>query len=408
MYGARYAVRSGVKMCILPEILLTVHCSLRTVFLHLIMTRPLLLVFAFVAAAITGFAQPFSGKPMYDIQVKRAGVYVGTITVELFPAIAPGHVHMFDSLVSEQFYDSTAFHRVIPGFMIQGGDPNSISGPRSTWGMGQPWQPTVNAEFSAAKHLRGRMSAARDANPNSANSQFFICVATAGWLDGQYSVYGRVVSGMNIVDTVVSEPRDSVDNPFLKMEMFVTYVGSNDTLARVPVHNSPANFSSNNSTSRIISWQALSDGIIYNLQVSTDSTFATTHTDIDVGATTRLVSGLTLNQTYYWRVRSNNGGDTSAFSQWWCFNTSPTGIEDNAVQSPVSVFPNPSEGQFTFADMEVGNTIEVFDLAGRVVYTTTATNAICAVDLSAYNAGVYLYAIRREGELVQQGKMILE
>jgi cyclophilin family peptidyl-prolyl cis-trans isomerase len=376
-------------------------------FLYLIMRKNLLLTFFAALSCVAAFAQ-YNGKPIYDIEVKRNGTYVGTITVELFPAVAPNHVHNFDSLVSEQFYDSTAFHRVIPGFMIQGGDPNSRSGPRSTWGMGDPNQPTVNAEFTAAKHVRGRLSAARDVNPNSANSQFFICVATAGWLDGQYSVYGRVVAGMNIVDTVVFEPRDSVDNPYQKMEMFITFVGENDTLATVPVHSSPANFSSSNSTSRVISWQAQSDAVLYNLQVSTDSTFATTHADVTVGNNTRLVSGLTLGQTYYWRVRSNNGGDTSAFSQWWCFNTSPTGIETHTESNVVTVAPNPSQGQFTFSNLTQGSTVEIFDVTGKWITSAAANSATCSIDLAAYGAGVYFYVISSAGETVQGGKLIVE
>lgn len=370
--------------------------------------RNILLTTLALFLATIAFAQTFTGKPQYDIDVYRVGTYVGTIRVELFPAIAPNHVWNFDSLVSTNFYDSTAFHRVIPGFMIQGGDPNSRSGPISTWGYGDPSQPTVDAEFSVAQHKRGILSAARDADTNSANSQFFICVATASWLNGQYSVYGRVVAGMNIVDTVVLEPRDANDNPFLKMEMFINYVGSNDTLATVPVHNLPANYSSSNSTSRVISWLPQSDGIIYNLQVSTDSTFATTHTNVNVGTTTKLVSGLTLGQTYYWRVRSNNGGDTSAFSQKWVFNTSPTGIDSYEYQNTVTVYPNPGNGEFTFSEMETGNTLEVFDITGRIVHTATATSSNCLVDLSACNPGMYFYAIRREGELIQQGKLVVE
>lgn len=212
-----------------------------------------LLVFTAIFFGTLAYGQTFTGKPQYDIHVYRDTTYVGTTRVELFPTVAPLHTAMFDSLVSTQFYDSTAFHRVIPAFMIQGGDPNSRSGPISTWGQGQPWQPTVNAEFTAAKHLRGRMSAARDANINSANSQFFICVAICNWLDGSYSVYGRVVGGMNIVDTIVSEPRDANDNPLIKMSMFVDYVGEVDTLATIPVHNLPANYSSSNSTTRVLS-----------------------------------------------------------------------------------------------------------------------------------------------------------
>ena len=372
------------------------------------MAKNLLFTLVFGMTFGLATAQTFSGKPQYDIDVYRVQTYVGTIRVELFPAIAPNHVRNFDSLVSTDFYDSTAFHRVIPGFMIQGGDPNSRHGPISTWGYGDTSQPTVNAEFSVALHKRGILSAARDADTNSANSQFFICVANASWLNGQYSVYGRVVQGMNIVDTVVNEPRDANDNPYLKMSMFINYVGENDTLATIPTHNLPANYSSSNSTSRVISWQPLSDGIIYNLQVSLDSNFTTLQTNVNVGSTTKLVSGLTLGQTYYWRVRSNNGGDTSAFSQWWCFNTSPTGITESAIQSPVTVFPNPGEGKFTFADMEAGNVIEVYDLGGRIVYSQIATNAICSVDLSANNSGLYFYTIRRDAENVQQGKLVIE
>ncbi len=379
------------------------HC------LYLGMKKNLFISLLFCLFVVGTFAQTtFTGKPMYDIQVKRAGNYVGTITVELFPAIAPNHVRNFDSLVSTQFYDSTAFHRVIPGFMIQGGDPNSRSGPRSTWGLGDPSQPTVDAEFSVAKHIRGTLAAARDADTNSANSQFYICVAPASWLNGTYTVYGRVVSGMNIVDTVVSEPRDSVDNPFLKMEMFVSYAGSNDTLARVPVHSVPLNYSSSNSTSRVVTWQGLSDGIIYNLQVSTDSTFATTFLNVNVGAPTRLVSGLMLGQTYYWRVRSNNGADTSAFSHWWCFNTSPTGIASFENATPVTVAPNPSEGKFVFYDMVVGNTITVYDIAGGKITSTVATDANSELNLNSYGSGIYFYSITNEAEEVQQGKLIVE
>jgi peptidyl-prolyl cis-trans isomerase B (cyclophilin B) len=364
---------------------------------------------SFVALlVIVATAQTFTGKPQYDINIYRDTTYVGTTRVELFPTVAPLHTRMFDSLVSTQFYDSTAFHRVIPGFMIQGGDPNSRSGPISTWGQGQPWQPTVNAEFTAARHLRGRMSAARSSNPNSATSQFFICVAAASWLNGQYSVYGRVVGGMNFVDTVVNEPRDANDNPLIKMSMFVDYVGEVDTPATVPVHNLPANYSSSNTTTRTLNWIAQQDAVLYQVQVSLDSTFATTHLDVDVGSNTRAVTGLTLGQTYYWRVRSNNGGDTSAFSHWWVFNTSPTGIDENYAQNPVNVFPNPGSGQFTFADMEIGNTIDVFDVAGRVIYSQTANDATCIVDISEFAGGVYLYAIRKENQNVQRGKLIVE
>lgn len=157
--------------------------------------------------------------PQYRISITRGGVPLGDITIEMFPDVAPKHVHNFDSLVSIGFYNGTAFHRVIPGFMIQGGDPNSRSGPRSTWGYGDPSQTTVPAEFSTLKHVRGIISAARADDPNSATSQFFICVATAQHLDGKYSIYGKVLTGMDVVDTIVRSPRDGGDNPFEKVEM---------------------------------------------------------------------------------------------------------------------------------------------------------------------------------------------
>jgi cyclophilin family peptidyl-prolyl cis-trans isomerase len=212
---------------------------------------------------------------MYQILTKRAGIYLGTITVELFPNIAPLHTKNFDSLVNTQFYDSTAFHRVIPGFMIQGGDPNSKHGPTSTWGLGDSTQPTVNAEFTAARHIRGRLSAARDTGINSANSQFFICVATAAWLNGQYSVYGRTTLGMNIVDSIVNSPSDSVDNPLQKIEMFITYIGDNDTVPNPPVQNTPPTGTMGVGSSKNLTWFSQPDGIIYELEVSDDSTFAT-------------------------------------------------------------------------------------------------------------------------------------
>lgn len=370
-----------------------------------------LIVVFIIGVSNCGYSQSrtFTGKPMYQILTKRAGVYLGTTTVELFPNIAPHHVSNFDSLVSYQYFDSTAFHRVIPGFMIQGGDPNSRHLPRATWGNGDPSQPTVNAEFTAAKHLRGILSAARDTSINSANSQFFICVAAASWLNGQYSVYGRVTSGMNIVDTIVNAPRDTVDNPFQKIEMFITYVGSNDSIPNAPLLNLPLNGSYNVATARALKWYAESDGIIYHVEVSTDSTFATTYRSVDVGTNAYTVTGLTLATRYYWRVRTNNGGHFSTYSTVWHFNVSGVGIESKGeIIDQIVVSPNPSSGQFLFSNLENENTIEVFDVSGKCILKTISKNTSCPIDLKEQSKGIYLYKITNDKNQVQQGKIIIE
>lgn len=159
--------------------------------------------------------------PQYVISVKQGDVDFGNIVLELFPDVAPKHCHNFDSLVNIKFYDGTAFHRVIPGFMIQGGDPNSKGKQKETWGMGEPGQKNVPAEFNDISHDRGILSAARTPDPNSATSQFFICVAAAQHLNKQYTVYGKVVTGMDVVDKIVSVPCDG-SAPKVKVEMKIT------------------------------------------------------------------------------------------------------------------------------------------------------------------------------------------
>jgi len=136
----------------------------------------------------------------------------GDIVLRFFPDKAPNHVANFKKLVSEGFYDGTKFHRVIPGFTIQGGDPNSKSEDRSRHGSGGPGY-QINAEFNDVKHVRGILSAARSSDPNSAGSQFFIMTATSPHLDGQYTAYGEVIEGLNVVDKIVSLRRDGRDNP---------------------------------------------------------------------------------------------------------------------------------------------------------------------------------------------------
>jgi cyclophilin family peptidyl-prolyl cis-trans isomerase len=142
----------------------------------------------------------------------------GTIKLEFFEDKAPGHVKNFKDLANKNFFDGTTFHRIIPGFMIQGGDPNSKSDNRSTHGTGGPGH-TVDAEFNDVKHERGILSMARSQDPNSAGSQFFICVNDAFFLDGQYTAFGKVIEGMDVADKIVNESRDSNDNPDQRMEM---------------------------------------------------------------------------------------------------------------------------------------------------------------------------------------------
>jgi len=119
----------------------------------------------------------------------------GVVTIRLRPDLAPGHVERIKELAREGFYDDVVFHRVIPGFMAQGGDPTGT-------GMGGSKKPNLKAEFSDAPHLRGVCSMARSSNPNSANSQFFICFDDATFLDGQYTVWGEVTEGMEAVDAL--------------------------------------------------------------------------------------------------------------------------------------------------------------------------------------------------------------
>jgi cyclophilin family peptidyl-prolyl cis-trans isomerase len=119
----------------------------------------------------------------------------GDVKVALRPDLAPLHVARVKELANQGFYDGVAFHRVIPGFMAQTGDPTGTGG-------GGSKLPNLKAEFSPERHVRGTLSMARTSDPNSANSQFFICFADAPWLDRQYTVFGQVVSGMEHVDAV--------------------------------------------------------------------------------------------------------------------------------------------------------------------------------------------------------------
>lgn len=370
---------------------------------------------AFVAFAFSFNAQvSYTGKPMYKIAVKRAGIAIGNITVELFPNIAYHHTRNFDSLAQVGFYDTTAFHRVIPGFMIQGGDPNSRHGAVSTWGFGQPGQPTVNAEFSAAKHLRGILSAARSSNINSATSQFFICVAPYPSLDGQYSIYGRVIAGMDVVDTIVMAPRNAQNRPNLKHEMFVNYLGSDDTIPVAPLLMFPKKDSMDvDTTSQILlKWKTVSDGIIYELNIASDSLFNNILINTKTGNQAYYFGGsLPGNTKYYWRVRTNNGGHFSPYSTVWYFKTQMggiyTGLNKTASNKQVLVFPNPSEGSFTFEQLLPGSRLTVFDSSGKNVFDEVMKDERFYLNLSNKSKGTYFYTVSLIGSSISVGKLML-
>jgi peptidylprolyl isomerase len=144
-----------------------------------------------IAAPQASMAQDGQGKPHWILELKD-----GAVDVELLPELAPNHVARVIELTNQGFYNGTPFHRVIDGFMAQGGDPTGT-------GTGGSDLPDLQAEFTDTIHFsRGVVAAARTNNPDSANSQFFIMFADAPWLDGQYTIWGRVVSGMDAVDKI--------------------------------------------------------------------------------------------------------------------------------------------------------------------------------------------------------------
>jgi peptidyl-prolyl cis-trans isomerase B (cyclophilin B) len=149
----------------------------------------------------------------------------GEIELTFLPDKAPGHVKNFLELARKGFYDGTTFHRVIPGFMIQGGCPNTkeAKSGKSMHGTGGPGY-TIKAEFNDTSHRRGVVSMARAQDPNSAGSQFFICVADSTFLDRQYSAFGQVTRGMDVADKIVGAPRDGRDNPNERVEMKVRVI----------------------------------------------------------------------------------------------------------------------------------------------------------------------------------------
>ena len=149
-------------------------------------------------------------------EMQKSGIIssnLGDIKLEFYPEHAPKTVDNFRELANRGFYDGLIFHRIVPNFVIQGGDPNTRDlSNRTRWGTGGPgWN--IKAEFNKKKHSRGTLSMARSQDPDSAGSQFFIVLKDSNFLDGQYTVFGRVISGMDIVDKIASLKTDSSDAP---------------------------------------------------------------------------------------------------------------------------------------------------------------------------------------------------
>jgi peptidyl-prolyl cis-trans isomerase B (cyclophilin B) len=173
-------------------------------------------------ASVVGTAALFAAdKPAAKAPKAMLKTKLGDMEIMFFPDKAPKHVENFITLAKSGFYNGTIFHRVIPGFMIQGGDPNTKDARKpETYGMGGPGH-HVNAEFNDIPHRRGIVSMARTNDPNSAGSQFFIVVKDSNFLDGQYTVFGEVVKGMEVADKIVNLPRNARDLPSERVEMTV-------------------------------------------------------------------------------------------------------------------------------------------------------------------------------------------
>ena len=168
----------------------------------------------------------------------------GDMVVEFYPDIAPMHVESFIALVNEEYFNGTTFHRVIPGFMIQGGDPNSRNENRAThgtggragkfFGLGNEEDPStwlIPQEFSNTPHVKGILSMARTNDPNSASSQFFVCHDNANFLDNNYTVFGKVIDGLDIIDQIANVAKDQNDNPLEKVEMSIRIAKRSEVLS---------------------------------------------------------------------------------------------------------------------------------------------------------------------------------
>lgn len=197
---------------------------------------PTVMVVVLVVAALAtgGGGEPYASAAATEEANKSAAkkgdpraiikTQFGEMELKFFPDKAPGHVENFLKLAREGFYDGTIFHRVIPGFMIQGGDPNTKDpNKKQLYGTGGPGY-SIKAEFNDIPHKRGIVSMARSRDPDSAGSQFFIVVEDSRFLDRQYTAFGEVVKGIGVADKIVGQPRDMKDNPNKRVEMTLVVV----------------------------------------------------------------------------------------------------------------------------------------------------------------------------------------
>ena len=318
-----------------------------------------------------------TGMPQYNIKCEREGTYIGDIKVKLFRIITPLHVDNFDSLVSIQFYDTTAFHRVVPGFVIQGGDPNSRHGDPSTWGYGDSTQTTVPAEFTNINHARGILGAARDSDINSATSQFFINVTDNSSLNGQYTAYGRVYEGMMVVDDIVNSPVvPGTERPAQKIEMFVTYLGVDNNVPDAPDLISPVDGLEGVMLTQSFQWAPVQSAVLYRFQLSRDSNFTTVDYDNLVGTQSFWAGGLQLGFVkYYWRVQANNGGNLSSFSEVRAFTT--------GIGVPILISPPDSA-----INVSTNPTFEWAPVNGAVSYTLQISTFGSFINLVVNQPGI--------------------
>ena len=180
-----------------------------------------------------------------ETEVAVISTKYGDMIVEFYPDVAPMHVESFVALANEKYFDGTTFHRVIPDFVIQGGDPNSKLENRSLHGTGgragkffgigdendsSTW--LIPQEFNSIAHEKGVLSMARTNDPNSASSQFFVCHGDPSFLDNNYTVFGKVIQGLEVIDSIANVEKDINDNPLEKIEMTVKMVKRSEVLEK--------------------------------------------------------------------------------------------------------------------------------------------------------------------------------